>query len=240
MENEVIIVTGGTKGIGKATSENLSNSGYNVIAIYANDDDNAKEFLKLNKNINVVNLDVTNFFDVNKFIENIENSKMKIVGLVNSAGVIDDGYFLMMSNNKWNNVINVNLNGTFNMCKLVLRHMRINKISKGSIVNLSSTSGISGQIGQANYSASKGAIISLSKTLSKEMAPYNIRVNSVSPGFIESTMTSNLKNKKDLQKLIPMMRFGKTEEVANLIEFLIGDKSSYITGKNITIDGGML
>lgn len=239
MENEVVMVVGGTKGIGKATSIALASSGYNVLSIYAHDDRSAEKFSEEHENINVFNLDITKPDEISEFIDFLENSKKRIVGLVNSAGIVNDGYFLMMSKEKWSNVLRVNLDGTFNLNKMVLRHMRINKIS-GSVVNLASTSGITGQVGQANYSASKGAIISLSKTLSKEMAPYSIRVNSVSPGFIETGMTYNLKNKKNINKLIPMGRFGTPEEVASVIEFLISDKSSYITGKNIVIDGGMI
>lgn len=239
MENEVVIVTGGTSGIGRAVSILLSKSGFNVLAIYAHNDQKAKELSDNYSNINVKKADVLKANDINSVIEEIEKNNERIIGLVNSAGITNDGYFLMMSIEKWNNVIDVNLNGTFNANKQILRHMRINNV-KGSIVNLASTSGVTGQVGQANYSASKGAIIALTKTLSKEMAPYGIRVNSVSPGFVNTDMTLKLKNKKQYEKLIPMGRFGEPEEIANLIEFLISNKSSYITGKNIIIDGGMI
>ncbi|MGE8025025.1 3-oxoacyl-ACP reductase FabG [Staphylococcus pasteuri] len=236
---EIALVTGGVKGIGKSVSIKLQEKGYKVYATYNKSINKANELESKYLNIKTIQLDITDNKEVQNVIKKIYTLEGKIDCLVNNAGTINDGYFLMMSNNKWNNVINTNLNGTFNVLKTTLKYMKVKK--SGRVVNISSTSGVSGQVGQANYSASKGAIITLTKTLAKELAGDNIRINSVSPGFIETEMTSKLPNKEILkEEYIPMKRFGKTEEVANVVEFLLSENSSYITGKNISIDGGMI
>ncbi|MDE7480314.1 SDR family oxidoreductase, partial [Streptococcus agalactiae] len=158
----------------------------------------------------------------------------------NNAGIVRDGFFLMMSKEKWMDVININIMGLVNMSKAVLKIMKAKRI-QGKVINISSTSGIAGQIGQANYSATKGAIISITKTLAKEFASDGITINCVSPGFIETDMTNELQNKEELKEhLIPLKRFGQPEEVAWLVSFLASEKANYITGKNIVIDGGMI
>lgn len=236
---EVAIVTGGVRGIGKAISICLHEKGCKVYSLFNHSVEMAKTLEEKFPNLRTIQLDIKNSEDTKKVIKNIYSTEGHIDYLVNNAGVIKDGYFLMMSEDKWNSVFETNLKGTFNVSKVVLKYMKLKK--KGSIVNLASTSGITGQSGQANYSASKGAIISLTKTLSKEFVNDNIRINSVSPGFIETEMLRLLPDKEKLKnEIIPMKRFGKPHEVANVVEFLLSDKASYITGKNISIDGGMI
>lgn len=237
---KVAIVTGGTRGIGKAISLSLVKQDYTVYAIYSSNTKKATEFGQSNPDIKVIQLDIKDDKAVRKTIQKIHANKGHINVLVNNAGIVNDGYFLMMSSDKWRSVLDVNLNGTFNILKNVLMYMKLDA-KGGAIVNISSTSGIAGQIGQANYSASKGAIISLTKTLAKEFAEDNIRINAVSPGFIETEMTSAIKGKEDIMNtLIPLKRFGTAEEVADVVSFLLSNKASYITGKNITVDGGMI
>lgn len=237
---KVAVVTGGTRGIGKAISTELMKSGYKVIAIYASNHKEANELKCLYPMIDVEQCDISNSKESQGLISKIFNQYGSIDCLVNNAGIIRDGYFLMMSENKWREVIDVNILGLVNMSKSVLRLMKAKRI-KGKVINLSSTSGVTGQIGQANYAATKGAIISITKTLAKEFASDGINVNCVSPGFIETDMTKDLSRREDIiENYIPLKRFGEPEEVAYLVAFLASEKANYITGKNIVIDGGMV
>jgi CylG protein len=237
---KVAIVTGGTRGIGRAISIELSKEGYKVIAIYQGNDTAAQSLVDDYPSIDIQKCDISDEKLIEKTIKSIFETYGQIDCLVNNAGITKDGYFLMMSSEKWENIININILGMVNVSKAVLRYMKIKK-NGGKIINISSTSGVAGQVGQTNYSATKGAIISLSKSLAKEFAPDNINVNCVSPGFIDTDMTSGIKNKQQImENLIPLHRFGKPEEVAWLVAFLSSEKSNYITGKNFVIDGGMI
>lgn len=233
--NKTIIVTGGTRGIGRAISEELLLSGFEVIATYQK-----KEPEFFNKKLKVIQCDNTKLEEVKNILSYCKNNELNVCGLVNNAGIINDGYMLMMSETKFKEVLENNILGTFNITKAIINLFRMKKIS-GKIVNISSTSGIAGQKGQINYSSSKAALIGFTKTLAKEMAENNILVNAVSPGFIETDMTKKIKNKDKISKdYIPLGRFGRPEEVAKLVRFLISEDNTYITGKNITIDGGMI
>lgn len=237
---KVAIVTGGTRGIGKSISEELLEGGYKVVALYASNHKEANELRTLHPEIDVEQCDITDPKGCQKLVTKIFKQYGSIDCLINNAGIIKDGYFLMMSENKWREVIDVNILGLVNMSKNVLRIMKSKRI-KGKIINLSSTSGITGQIGQANYAATKGAIISITKTLAKEFAADGINVNCVSPGFISTDMTKELPGKEDvIENYIPLKRFGEPEEVAYLVAFLASEKANYITGKNLVIDGGMI
>ncbi|WP_423216319.1 3-oxoacyl-ACP reductase FabG [Streptococcus equinus] len=237
---KVAIVTGGTRGIGAAISRELHKEGYQVIAIYAGNDACAMALKEELPGLEVHKCDVSDAKAVQKLVNTIFRTYGRIDCLVNNAGIIRDGYFLMMSDEKWHDVLNINLMGLVNMTKAVLRIMKAKHI-QGKVVNISSTSGVAGQVGQANYSASKGAIIAVTKTLAKEFAKDRITVNCVSPGFIETDMTSELRNKAEIEEhIIPLGRFGKAEEVAWAVAFLVSDKANYITGKNLVIDGGMI
>jgi NAD(P)-dependent dehydrogenase (short-subunit alcohol dehydrogenase family) len=236
---KIVVVTGGTRGIGAAISVELSRNDYKVVALYGSDDGRAASFAEQHEGIDVIRCDVTDADMVNRTIKKISKEYEGINALVNNAGIIADGYFLLMSEKNFDRVLDTNLKGNFHVTKAVLMTMKAAK-KGGSVVNISSISGIAGQVAQANYSASKGAIISLTKTLAKEFAPDGIRVNAVSPGFIETEMTAKFSRKDEILNLIPLKRFGKPEEVAYLTAFLLSDKAAYITGKNFTIDGGMI
>ncbi|AYG02059.1 3-oxoacyl-ACP reductase FabG [Lactococcus allomyrinae] len=237
---KIVIVTGGTRGIGRAISLEFFKEGYKVIAIYQGNERAAQDLKEEFPNIEIEKCDISDEKEVSILVNKIYKRHGKIDCLVNNAGITRDGYFLMMSNEKWNSLLNVNLTGTFNVSRAVLRFMKVKKLG-GKIINISSTSGVAGQIGQTNYAASKGAIISLTKSLAKEFASDKINVNCVSPGFIETDMTASLKNKEMISEtLIPLQRFGQVEEVAYLVTFLASEKANYITGKNFVIDGGMI
>jgi len=237
---KVAIVTGGTRGIGRSISIELYEEGWKVISFYQKNKTHALDLKDSIPEIEIIQCDISDEISVNAAVKEIYNTYGRIDCLVNNAGVTQDGYFLMMSRQKWQDVININLLGTVNVSKSVLRFMKLKK-EGGKVINISSTSGVAGQIGQANYAATKGALISLTKSLAKEVAGEGITVNCVSPGFIETEMTKNLKEKdKIIENFIPLKRFGKPNEVAALVSFLASDKANYITGKNFVIDGGMI
>ena len=237
---KVAIVTGGTRGIGKSITTELYHEGYQVIAVYSSNDAAALELQEQLPGLEISKCDISDSRAVQKLVTKIFRMYGRIDCLVNNAGIIKDGYFLMMSEEKWMDVVNINLMGLVNMTKAVLKIMKAKRI-QGKVINISSTSGVAGQVGQANYSATKGTIVSITKTLAKEFAPDQINVNCVSPGFIETDMTNELRNKEEIKEhIIPLRRFGRPEEVAWTVVFLASEKANYITGKNFVIDGGMI
>ena len=184
--------------------------------------------------------DVSNFEDCKKLVEEAINRMNHIDVLVNNAGITKDMLLMRMKPEDFNEVINVNLIGTFNMTKNVINYMM--KERKGRIINVSSVVGISGNAGQTNYAASKAGIIGFTKSLAKEVASRNILVNAIAPGFIQTDMTNILKEnvKDEIAKTIPLKRMGTAKDVANVVKFLVSEDSSYITGQVIQVDGGML
>lgn len=184
--------------------------------------------------------DVSNFEDCKKIVEEAINRMNHIDVLVNNAGITKDMLLMRMKPEDFNEVINVNLIGTFNMTKNVINYMM--KERKGRIINVSSVVGISGNAGQTNYAASKAGIIGFTKSLAKEVASRNILVNAIAPGFIQTDMTNILKEnvKDEIAKTIPLKRMGTAKDVANVVKFLVSEDSSYITGQVIQVDGGML
>ena len=242
-EGAVAVVTGASGGIGRACALSLAEQGVTVIVHYNGNKEAATETLNLileNKGRGaVIKADVSDHEEVIGMFKKIRNAFGRVDVLVNNAGINRDGYMLMMNDDAFRDVIETNLFGSFYCTQEALRLMAGAK--KGSIINISSTSGTVGSECQANYSASKGALISMTKTLAREYANKNIRVNAVAPGFIETNM---LKSNYDLyvekyMKSIPLGRFGEPEEVADVVTFLASDLASYITGKVITVDGGM-
>ena len=184
--------------------------------------------------------DVSNFEDCKKLVEEAINRMNHIDVLVNNAGITKDMLLMRMKPEDFNEVINVNLIGTFNMTKNVINYMM--KERKGRIINVSSVVGISGNAGQTNYAASKAGIIGFTNSLAKEVASRNILVNAIAPGFIQTDMTNILKEnvKDEIAKTIPLKRMGTAKDVANVVKFLVSEDSSYITGQVIQVDGGML
>ena len=226
-----VFITGSSGVIGEAIAKEYSKNGYFLYLHYHKGDKKAKKLLNELKNGELISFSLTNHQEIREKLKDIE-----VDVLVNSAGVIKDNLFFFMSDEEWSEVIDINLNGVFFVTKELLPKMIKNK--NGSIINVTSISGLVGNIGQTNYSASKGAIIAFTKSLSLEVARYNIRVNAIAPGIIESSMTKELK-KEELLKLIPSKRFGKPSEVAEVAYFL-GNQGTYINGEVINISGGMV
>lgn len=240
----VALITGGTRGIGKEIALKLSKEGFNIAINYRKENDELKRLKKEIEKNNVkcllVQGDVSNFDDCERFVKETVDGLGSIDVLVNNAGITRDMLLMRMKKEDFEQVIDTNLVGTFNVTKNVISYMM--KARKGNIVNISSVVGISGNAGQTNYSASKAGIIGFTKSLAKEVASRNIRVNAVAPGFIETSMTDVLKDevKEEISKNIPLKRMGKAEDVANVVKFLVSEDSSYITGQVINVDGGML
>lgn len=232
MELKKVLVTGATGSIGEAIVREYSDKGYFVYIHYNNNKSKAQSILD---EIIHGELITFNMKDKNSIRETLEDIKVDV--LVNNAGIIQDNLFFFMSDDEWEDVININLNGLFYITKVISKNMIMNK--SGSIVNVASVSGLIGNVGQANYSASKGGVIAFTKTICAELGRYNIRVNALAPGIIESEMIKDIPNKKQLQKNIPLNRFGLANEVAKCAYF-IGVEASYVSGEVLNISGGMV
>ncbi len=242
--NNVAVITGGNRGIGKQIALKLAKAGYDIAINYRSEEEDLEPFTSEIKETGVevftYKCDVTVFEECEDFIKNVISKFGKIDVLVNNAGITKDGLLMRMKKEDFESVIDVNLIGTFNITRNVIPYMV--KAKSGRIVNIASVVGISGNAGQTNYSASKAGIIGFTKSLAKEVASRNIRVNAVAPGFIQTKMTDVLKDdvKEEISKQIPLKRFGTTDDVANAVNFLASEESSYITGQVLNIDGGML
>ena len=238
----ISLITGASRGIGKAIALKLSEMNFHVIINYNSNQTKAEEVLKEVENNGgsgeLLKFDVSNQEEVSTTLESWKekNQNKTIQILVNNAGITRDGLMVFMDSNNWKDVIDTNLNGFFNVTTPLLKDMIVSKY--GRIINVVSLSGLKGTPGQTNYSASKGGVIAATKALAQEIAKKKITVNAVAPGFIVSDMTEGLPE-KELKKMVPANRFGKAEEVAELVGFLASDKSSYITGEVININGGL-
>ena len=239
LKNLNIILTGATGGIGGSILEKLSNFEANIIATGTNE----KKLGAIKEkfpNIIVEKFDLSNHEQIEKFVEKCNNTfQNKIDVLVNNAGITKDNLAIRMSNEEWSKVIDINLSSTFLLSKNIIKKMLKNK--SGKIINITSVVGHSGNVGQSNYSASKAAIIGMSKSLALEYGKKNIKINCVSPGFITSDMTDKISDeyKSILKSRIPLERFGHPSDVANTIVFLSSSMSDYITGETIHVNGGM-
>ena len=241
--SKVAFITGGTRGIGKKIAITLAKDGYDIAINYRKENDDLEniknEIEKTNAKFLAVKGDVTDIDSTQQMVNDIIKEYGKIDVLVNNAGITKDTLLVRMKKEEFEDVIDVNLIGTFNITKNVIPYMI--KQRKGRIINISSVVGISGNAGQTNYSASKAGIIGFTKSLAKEVGSRNILVNAVAPGFIETQMTDILKVevKEEISKKIPLKRMGTVEDVANVVKFLTSEDSSYITGQVIQVDGGM-
>ncbi|RXK02374.1 3-oxoacyl-ACP reductase [Arcobacter sp. CECT 8989] len=227
-----VLVTGATGSIGEAIVKEYAKNGYFVYVHYNSNKDKAQAILDSIEHGELITFNMQDKEDIKTTLENIS-----VDVLVNNAGIIKDNLFFFMEDEQWEDVINTNLSGMYHVTKTISRNMMMNK--KGSIVNVASISGISGNAGQANYSASKGGVIAFTKTLAIELGRYNIRANAIAPGIIESEMIENIPNSKELKKSIPLNRFGKPEEVAKCAYF-IGNDATYVSGEVLNISGAMV
>lgn len=238
-----IIITGGTRGIGRGISEAFLKTGATVIATYAGNEKAAEEFKseakELGGKLETYKFDVTNTKAVEVFYKYITDKYSSIEVLVNNSGIRKDSMTAMMSDEDWQRVMDVNLGGTFYMSRGIIRHFMGNRY--GRIINMSSIGGSLGLAGQANYAASKAGQVALTKTLSKELGKKGITVNSICPGFIDTELLSDLSAEqiKEYKKTVPLKRFGKVEEVAHAVMFLASREASYITGTTLDVTGGL-
>ena len=242
--SKVAFITGATRGIGRAIALELANEGYNIALNYRTENEALetlkKEISELGVECYPVQGDVSKAEDSERMTKEIIEHFEQIDVLVNNAGITKDKLIQRMKEEEFIDVINVNLVGTFNITKNVIKYMT--KKRYGKIINISSVVGISGNAGQSNYAASKAGIIGFTKSIAKELASRNITANAVAPGFIQTDMTNVLKDevKEAIEGTIPLKRLGTAEDVAKVVKFLASDDSNYITGQVINVDGGML
>ncbi|AUC62219.1 3-oxoacyl-[acyl-carrier-protein] reductase FabG [Cyanobacterium sp. HL-69] len=242
LKDQVAVITGASRGIGKASAIALGEEGASIVVNYASNSEAADkvvaEITEGGGSAIAIKADVSNPEEVDNLFKEAVKQFGKIDILVNNAGITRDTLMLRMKLEDWQQVINLNLTGVFLCCKAVSKMML--KQRSGKIINISSVAGQMGNPGQANYSAAKAGVIGLTKTLAKEFASRGVTVNAVAPGFIETDMTSGLEA-DEILKFIPLARYGKPEEIAGMIRFLAADKaSSYITGQVFNVDGGMV
>ena len=244
MDKKIALVTGGNTGIGRMIAKTLASDGMHVIINYVALPEETEKVINeieaLGGSAEGMMADISDYEVAEKMVNEIKEKYGRCDVLINNAGITRDGLLLRMKEEDFDSVIKVNLKGTFNMTKLVSNLMLRNKY--GRIVSLASVVGISGNVGQANYAASKAGIIGFTKSVAKELSKKNITANAVAPGFIRTRMTDAMTDeaKEATLKSIPMARMGEPEDIANAISFLVSDKASYITGQVLNVDGGMI
>ncbi|NGX32788.1 MAG: 3-oxoacyl-[acyl-carrier-protein] reductase FabG [Candidatus Anoxychlamydiales bacterium] len=246
LKNKKAIVTGATRGIGKAIAIAFVKNGADV-AVFATNQDRLNQMqkeledIKVDPNQRIITkkVDVSKYLEVEKACLDVINEFSHVDILVNNAGITKDTLLMRMSEEDFDRVIDINLKSVYNTCKVLIRSMMKNKKSK--IINISSIVALMGNAGQTNYAASKAGVIGFTKSLAKEVASRNINVNAIAPGFIETEMTQKIPEKiqEQMLKNIPLKRFGKSQDIANMVLFLASDESDYITGQVFTVDGGM-
>ena len=243
LSGKVAVVTGASRGIGRAIAMKMAEAGACVVINYNGSGDKAeavrKEIEEKGGKASVYQCNVSDFAACEKFIQDVIAEHGRLDILVNNAGITRDGLLMKMTEEDFDAVLDTNLKGTFNCIRFASRQML--KQRSGRIINLSSVSGVMGNAGQANYSASKAGVIGLTKATARELASRHITVNAIAPGFIETEMTEVLSDsvKEEAVKQIPLGAFGKTEDIANLAVFLASEQANYITGQVINVDGGM-
>ena len=241
LTGKVAIITGGTRGIGKGIVERFMKEGAQVVFSYRSSEEKANQIIKDlgGKDIIGIKSDASKMEDAQKLIKEATDTFGRIDILINNAGITKDNLMLRMTEEQWDDVINVNLKSVFNLTKSALRTML--KQRSGSIINMSSVVGVFGNAGQANYAASKAGVIGFTKSIAKEVGSRGIRCNAITPGFIETEMTAELSDdvKKDYSSNIPLGSFGSVDDVAEACLFLGGDGSTYVTGQVLSICGGL-
>ncbi|ASS91591.1 MAG: 3-oxoacyl-[acyl-carrier-protein] reductase [Bacillaceae bacterium] len=244
LSGKTALVTGGSRGIGRAIAIDLAKNGADVAVNYSGNEEKANEVVKeiesLGRKAFAIRANVANADEVNSMVNEVIERFGRLDILVNNAGITKDNLLMRMKESEWDDVININLKGVFNCTKAVTRQMM--KQRSGRIINIASIVGIAGNAGQANYVAAKAGIIGLTKTTAKELAGRNITVNAVAPGFISTDMTDQLPEqiRNEMLKQIPLGRFGEPNDIANMVTFIASDKSSYMTGQTLCLDGGMV
>jgi 3-oxoacyl-[acyl-carrier protein] reductase len=242
-EGKTAIVTGGSRGIGRACVARLAAEGAKVALVYQSNQEAAESLVAELKDapgeVRLFKADVRSLSQAHGIVDPLFEEWGHIDVLVNSAGIVHDGLLGAMTEEQWRNVIDTNLGGTFNYCHAVTQPMMM--MRKGSIINLSSTAAEFASRGQVNYAASKGGINGLTHALAKELAPRNVRVNAVAPGMIETDMSQVVRGiaGDQIKKMIPLKRIGKPEEIASVVAFLASDDAAYLTGQVLRVDGGL-
>ncbi len=240
-DNQTVLITGGGRGIGQNIALKFAELGANIILLDSNPDfdEIKKKTTSLGTKCLTFQADVTDFKSIEEIIKTISNDHENIDILVNNAGITKDELFMRMKQEQWNQVIDVNLNGIFNVTRAVIRQMVKQRF--GKIINISSVVGFTGNPGQVNYSSTKSALIGFTKSLAREVGSRGITVNAVAPGFIDTPMTKSLSEtqKDSIIKQIPLGRMGDADDIANSVVFLASKESSYITGSLLHVNGGM-
>ena len=244
LKDKCAVVTGASRGIGKAIAKKLASLGANIVLNYRSNDEEAlkvqKEILNMGVNAILYKCDISDSESVLEMVKEAKEKFGKIDIMINNAGITRDTLILRMKEEDFDKVIDVNLKGVFNCLKAITPIMV--KQKEGKIINLSSVVGLVGNAGQVNYAASKAGVIGMTKSLAKEVGSRGITVNAVAPGFIDTDMTDVLgeKFKEETKKNIPLKRLGKPEDVANVVAFLASDEAAYVTGQVMNVDGGMV
>ena len=243
LDGKTALITGGSRGIGRACVEEMARSGAKVAFVYRSNQEAADALVAAltdeGLTVEAIQADVGDYPRAHEVVETLVEKWEKLDVLVNSAGIVQDGLLGAMTPEQWSNVISTNLGGTFNYCHAVCQQMMYQR--SGSIVNLSSIAAEFAARGQVNYAASKGGINGLTRGLAKELAPRKVRVNAVAPGMIETDMSAVVRGvaADQIKKAIPMKRIGQPEEIAKVVTFLAGDEASYMTGQVLRVDGGL-